>query len=293
MSRSPDAAPGADIKPRDDEDPLAAAIAQGVEVFDLAQPFYAGMPQSAMHPKFQLTLQRRHGDLVRPDGSSGANEIIVTGGHVGTHIDAFAHISFEGRLHGGVDAQAAQSGGRFKEHGAETIAPIICRGLLFDVPTALGIERCPAAYEVTKADLEAALRLTGTEPRAGDVLLVRTGWGSLFHDAAAFENPKAGAPGPGLSGATWLADFRPRAMGSDTTAFERIAPADGVPVLAVHKLLLVERGIHIIEFLALEELAAAAVRVFTFILSPLKLVGATGSPVRPLALRSTRGAVDG
>lgn len=288
MTRASEAGPGAEPLASDADDALAAAVARGVEIFDLGEPLYAGMPQSSMHPKFQLSLQRRHGDLVRPDGSSGANELIVTGGHVGTHIDAFAHISFQGRLHGGVDAHAAQTGGRFKHHGAETIRPIIGRGILLDVPTALGIERCPAAYEVTKADLAAALRLTGAEPRPGDVLLVRTGWGSLYHDAAAYENPATGAPGPGLDGATWLADFQPRAVGSDTVAFERIPPSEAVPVLAVHKLLLVERGIHIIELLALEELATAAVRVFTFFLSPLKLVGATGSPVRPLAMRSVR-----
>jgi kynurenine formamidase len=286
MTRASKAVPGADPRPLDSDDPLAAAIARGVEVFDLGQPLYAGMPQSSMHPKFHMTLQRRHGDLVRPDGSSGANELIVTGGHVGTHIDAFAHISFEGHLHGGVDAYAAQIGGRFSQHGAETIAPIIARGILLDVPAALGIDRCPPAYEVTQADLEAALRLAGAHPRAGDVLIVRTGWGQLYHDAVAFESLAAGAPGPGVSGATWLADFRPRAMGSDTIAFERLLPIEAVPVLPVHRLLLVERGIHIIEILALEELAAAAVRIFTFFLSPLRLVGATGSPARPLALRS-------
>jgi kynurenine formamidase len=286
MTRVSERMPGADARPLDGDDPLAALIARGVEIFDLGEPLYVGMPQSPLHPKFQLTLQRRHGDLVRPDGSSGANEIIITGGHVGTHIDAFAHISYDGHLHGGVDAYAAQSGGRFSRHGAETIPPIVGRGILLDVPAALGIERCPAAYEVTRADLEAALKLTGTEPRAGDVLLVRTGWGALYENAAAYQNDVDGTPGPGLAGATWLADFGPKALGSDTIAFERLPPIEAVPVLPVHRLLLVERGIHIIELLALEEIAAAGVRVFTFILSPLKLVGATGSPVRPLALRS-------
>jgi len=274
------------------EDAIAAAIADGVEIFDLGQPLYVGMPQSSMHPKFQLTLQRRHGDLVRPDGGSGANELIVTGGHVGTHIDAFAHISFEGHLHGGVDAYEAQAGGRFSKHGAETIAPIVARGILLDVPAALGIARCPPAYEVTRADLEAALNLTGAQPRKGDVLLVRTGWGQLYGDPVAFENLKEGTPGPGVPAATWLADFQPHALGSDTIAFERLPPIEAVPSLPVHSLLLVERGIHIIEILALEELAAAALRVFTFVLSPLRIVGATGSPARPLALRSTPIAAD-
>jgi kynurenine formamidase len=272
-------------------DLLAQAVANGLEIFDLGQPMYFGMPQSSMHPKFQLTLQRRHGDLVRPDGGSGANEVIVTGGHVGTHIDAFAHISFEGHLHGGIDAHDAQTGGRFKHHGAETIPPIIARGILLDVPTALGIARCPPAYEVTQADLEAALRLTGTEPREGDVILVRTGWAQLYHDPVAYENLRDGTPGPAVPGARWLADFRPSALGSDTIAFERIPPATAVPTLPVHTLLLVERGIYIIELLALEELAAAGLREFTFVLSPLKLVGGTGSPARPLALRSQSAAL--
>jgi kynurenine formamidase len=157
---------------------------------------------------------------------------------------------------------------------------------LLDVPAALEIARCPASYEVTKADLEAALKLTGTQPRTGDVLLVRTGWGQLYGDPVAYENLKEGTPGPGVPAATWLADFQPRAVGSDTIAFERLPPIEAVPSLPVHSLLLVERGIHIIEILALEELAAAALRVFTFVLSPLRIVGATGSPARPLALRS-------
>jgi len=274
------------------DDALAAAIARGVDIFDLGQPLQAGLPQSSLHPKFQMTLQRRHGDLVRADGSSGANELIVTGGHVGTHIDAFAHISYRGRLHGGVDANSAQTGGRFSHHGVETIVPMLCRGILLDVPAVLGLERCRPGYEVTQADLEAAMRMAGTRPRAGDVVLVRTGWGALYGDAAAYESIREGAPGPGMAGATWLADFAPRAMGSDTIAFERLPPGDEVQVLPVHKLLLVDRGIHIIELLALEELAAAALRVFTFVLSPLKLVGATGSPVRPLAVRSATRKAD-
>lgn len=276
---------------RDAADAIAAAVSAGVEIFDLSQPMYVGMPQSSMHPRFHMTLQRRHGDLVRPDGGSGANELIVTGGHVGTHIDAFAHISFEGHLHGGVSAADAQRGGQFSQLGAETIAPILARGILLDIPLALGIDRCPAAYEVTRADLEAALDMAGATPRPGDVLLVRTGWAQLYGDPVAFENLKEGTPGPGVAAGTWLADLSPRAVGSDTIAFERIPPIEGVPSLPVHGLMLVERGIHIIEILALEEIAAKGVRVFTFVLSPLKLVGATGSPARPLALRSSPGSL--
>jgi kynurenine formamidase len=271
---------------RDHDDALAAAVAAGVEIFDLSQPTFVGMSQSSMHPKFQLTLQRRHGDLVRPDGGSGANELIVTGGHVGTHIDAFAHISHDGRLLGGIDAAEAQRGGRLRQHGAETIAPLLCRGVLLDIPRAKDIPRCIDDYEVTRADLEAALKLTGTTLREGDAVLIRTGWAQLYDDPPAFEGLNNGTPGPGAEGARFLADFKPRAIGSDTIPLERIPPAKAVPSLPVHRLLLVDRGIHIIEILNLEEIADRNVNVFTFFLSPLKIVGATGAPARPLAIRA-------
>jgi kynurenine formamidase len=269
-------------------DPVAAVMGQAREgdvvVHDLGRPLFAGMPQSPNHPEFRLALQRRHGDMVRPDGSSAANEVIVTGGHVGTHIDALAHVSFRGHLHGGVDAQAAQVGGRFSQLGVETIAPMVCRGLLLDIPAALGVETCAPGQEITPADLDAALALIDTAPRPGDVLLVRSGWGQLFDDREAYTGRDTGVPGPGEAGARWLSAHGPRAVGADTIAFECLAPGAGHTLLPAHRHLLVEAGIYIIEAMDLEGLAAAPVREFTFILSPLKLVGGTGSPVRPLAV---------
>lgn len=97
-----------------------------------------------------------------------------------------------------------------------------------------------------------------------------------------------GVSGPGVAGARWLADFKPRAIGSDTIPLERLPPAEAVPSLPVHSLLLVEKGIHIVEILNLEEIAHKQVSVFTFVLSPLKIVGATGVPARPLAVRARR-----
>jgi kynurenine formamidase len=70
------------------------------------------------------------------------------------------------------------------------------------------------------------------------------------------------------------------AAGSDTAPFE-FAPS---PEMAVHVHLLVRSGIHIIECLNLEELAAAAVTEFLFVALPLKIRGGTGSPIRPYGL---------
>lgn len=262
-------------------DPLLDALARGVRVFDLGREMFAGMPQSPNHPRFTIALQRRHGDLVRADGGSAANEVIVTGGHVGTHIDALAHVSHHGKLHGGIDAARAERGGLFFEHGIEQVAPFVCRGVLLDVPAALGVEACEPAYEVTPDDLAAAER---APIRPGDVALVRTGWGRRWADGEPYVGRDTGAPGSGEAGARWLAAKRVRAAGADTIAFERIAPGAGHALLPAHRVLLVEHGIHIIETLALEDLATAGVAEFLFVLSPLKIVGGTGSPVRPLAV---------
>lgn len=256
----------------------------GSRVFDLGRELYAGMSQSPNHPPFRMVLQRRHGDIVREDGGSAASEMIVTGGHVGTHIDALSHVSHLGKLHGGIDAAEAQTGGSFSVLGVETVEPMVCRGVLLDVPSALGIPSCDPGYAITPEDLAAAGERASVSIRPGDAVLVRTGWGSLWESPEWYDGQKAGAPGVGEQAAEWLAEKRVRAAGADTIAFERIEPGKGHSHLPVHRILLVEHGIHIIETLALDEIAKAGVFEFLFILSPLKLVGATGSPVRPLAV---------
>jgi kynurenine formamidase len=266
-------------------DRLLDVVAGGVRTIDLGRPLFIGMPQSPNHPAFWHTLPRRHGDMVRADGSSAANDMIVMGTHVGTHIDALAHVSFQGCLHGGADAGEAAVGGKFMEHGVHTIEPMIRRGVLLDVPAALGVEACDAGYEITAADLEAAEAQTGSTVAAGDVVLVRSGWGRHFDEgAAAYVGRDSGVPGVAEAGAQWLADRQVHAAGADTIAFERLPPGGGHSLLPAHRVLLVEAGIYIIEAMALEGLAAAGIRRFTFVLVPLNLVGATGSPVRPLAV---------
>jgi kynurenine formamidase len=253
-----------------------------VSVIDLAQPLHAGIPVSPSHPGFKHALLRRHGDAVRVDGTSGANDMLVLGTHTATHMDALAHISHDGLLHGGVSAAEAQVGGRYLEHGIHTVAPVVAPGVLLDVPAALGVERLEPGYAVTPADLESALG--DREVPAGAALLVRTGWAQLWDSPADFLSHDGGVPGPDEAGAAWLAAHRPVVVGSDTTAFEHIPAGEGHARLPAHRVLLVESGIPILEMLALERLADAAPERFTLVAAPLRIVGATGSPLRPLAL---------
>lgn len=255
----------------------------GVRLIELGQPFFTGMPCSPNHPGFRMTLARRHGDMVRPDGGSAANEIIVTGGHVGTHIDALSHVSQNGLLHGGIDADRAQRGGAFTEHGAEHLPGFLRRGILLDIAALHDTDTLPGGYEVTVADLERAAKHADVEVQPGDVVLIRTGWARLFDDPQAYMGAASGVPGVGVAAAHWLAAHDIAATGADTTAYECISPGAGHSVLPVHGVLLVESGIYILEHLMLETLAAHGISEFVFVLAPLRIVGGTGSPVRPLA----------
>lgn len=270
-------------------DALLDAVRQGVEVLDLSQPLANGIPCSANHPGFRMTLSRRHGDMVRPDGGSAANEVIITGGHVGTHIDALAHVSQDGRLHGGVDCMQAQLGGSFDVYGAETIPPMVCHGVLLDVAALHGVACLPGGYGITADDLAAAATRVGAQPQPGGVCLVNTGWSRWWTEPPRYLGFESGVPGVTEAAASWLAERRILAAGADTTAFEQVRPGRGHETLPVHRVLLVENGIHIIEHMRLTDLADRGVAEFTFVLSPLRIVGATGSPVRPLAVLAGRG----
>jgi kynurenine formamidase len=273
------------MRPRD---PQAATglieMISEATVYDLGRPMRNGMAQSPNHPPFRHCLDRRHGDGVRACGGSAAADLLTTGCHVGTHVDALAHVSHEGRLHGDVDASQAQSGGRFSVLGIDELAPFAGRGVLLDVPGLLGVDCCEGGHEITVAELEGAVARQATPLRTGDAVLVRSGWGAHFDDADRFRGVGTGVPGVGESGARWLADRGAALVGADTLAFECLPAGQGHALLPAHRVLLVERGINIIEAMDLDSVAADGVYEFAFVLAHLNIVGATGAPARPLAL---------
>lgn len=240
--------------------------------YDLAQPYFVGMPHFPTHPPFLYSLTKQHGEFVNPNGGSSAADCLTLGGHTGTHIDALNHFSCNGVFFGGSKVEGNQSYHGIRAHGVDTIEPIVRRGVLFDVA---GEGVLDEDVEIGPADLE---RVQQAEVRGGDVVLIRTGWARFFEDARRFVNGVK-APGPGLEAARWLSRKGVFAAGSDTLAFEK-APSAEMPV---HVHLLVESGILIMEVLNLEELARDKVYEFEFIAAPLKIRGGTGAPVRPLA----------
>ncbi len=258
-------------------EPLHQRLARA-RCYDLAHDYHPGMPHHPSHPPFAYCPHKLHGDYLRGEVSS-ASEVFVLGGHVGTHIDALCHFSRGGLLHGGVAAADVQSFTRGVRHlSIDTVGPVFRRGVLVDVATHAGREVLPIDFSIGPETLAAAAAAQSVEIRAGDVVLIRTGWARLWTDPAAYIAEVRG-PGINEAAARWLSAREIFAGGSDTIAFEFV-PSD----MPVHAHFLVEKGIHIIEALDLEALAADRVYEFTFVAIPLKIAGGTGSPIRALAL---------
>jgi kynurenine formamidase len=258
---------------------IAGALG-AARVFDLEQMRFAGAPSHPAHaPGFNYFLHRHHA-RGSPEARTGASGIVVMPEHSGTHIDALAHQAENLTLHGGVHVDSGvQTSVGFRVLGIETMAPLVARGILLDVA---GATRLPANHPITKEELEAAAGRAHVEVREGDVVLVRTGYGALWSEPDQYLR----AAGVSAAGSRWFVEKKVAAVGADNMAWDVMGPADpdmGV-TLPGHVLLLVRAGIPIIENLNLEELAAEGVHEFAFVCLPLKMRGATGSPVRPIAL---------
>lgn len=257
-------------------------------VFDLEQPRTAQMPIHPAHQQagYSYLLHRHHEDEYRPDENgprTGAAGIIICAEHTGTHIDALCHQSDALVLYGGVKVDGGvQTPRGFYRHGAEEIPLMLAPGVLLDVAASKGFESLEPGYAVTDEDLEECCERQGVSVEPGDVTLVRTG------NARYWNAPERYLAGPGVaaSASYWLAEKNVFAVGADNMAWD--VPGVRDPELGClspgHLILLARRGIYIIENLALEELANAKSYNFDFVCTPLKFVGATGSPVRPVAV---------
>lgn len=254
-------------------------------IYDLEQPRYFGAPIHPGHaPGYVYTLHRHH-ERDTPEARTSASGFMYAAEHSGTHIDALCHQAEEFRLYGGREINPAiQTSQGFTELGVETIAPIMAHAVLLDLARYRGVDRIAAGNPIRQDELEAAAQKQGVRISEGDVVLLRTGNGALWHD------PETYLQAGGVSGGAsqWLAGKKVMAVGADNMAWDEIGlfDPDFNVTLPGHLVLLVRSGIYIIENLFLEELARDRRYECTFICLPLKLRGATGSPIRPIALVS-------
>jgi kynurenine formamidase len=251
-----------------------------VSLYDLEHYRYFGAPTFVAHqPGFLYTLHRRHD---QPAMRTSASGLIVMAEHSGTHIDALCHQAYGMEMHGEVSVTAdVQTSTGFTELAIDEVEPMLVRGALLDVPAALGTDVLDMDYLVTAGDLEAAMKRQETEIRPGDAVLIRTGNATRWDDPPSYER----GAGIDRGAAEWLVDHQVGLVGADNLALDLLGHTDPeLGVLPAHTVLIVRNGIYIVENLNLERLAGERAYEFLFVCLPLKMRGATGSPVRPLAL---------
>ncbi len=273
----------------------AAALMQRGIVYDLDAGRFMGLPLGPGQPQLTVTSYRTSRGLQMsgdyfpgsPNGDcQGFNSELVTSSmHTGCHIDALAHITLGADPHWYNGFRAAEHLTDFGPSRSDVSAypPILARGVLVDVPGFRGVDRLPAGAGINCDELQAVLTEQHTSVGEGDVVLIRTGIMRDWPDAAKMS--EADGSGLQLDGAHWLADeVRVAAIGADNASVEMLPSGDPKRPQPVHAFLLVERGVPLLEFVYLEELARDRIYEFFFIALPLKIQGATGSMLRPVAI---------
>lgn len=260
---------------------LLAAL-NGCSVVDLEQVRRAEMPVFPSHrPGFQYVLHRRHEPGLGESRTSASGRIEMSE-HSGTHIDALGHQAERLSMYGGIEiTPQIQTPTGLTQLAIDSVTPMIGKGVLLDVAAIHG-EALPEDYLITAEDLEECERCEGCRVEEGDAVLVRTGYGRYWDD----EQRYLRAPGVSAEASQWLANRKIRVAGCDNVAWDVPGYVDPVlrTTLPGHLILLVRGGIYIVENLFLEELSTRRAYEFVFVCLPLKMIGVTGSPVRPVAL---------
>jgi kynurenine formamidase len=260
----------------------AAKLIKTGEVIELGRVLNESMPLSA----------GRHFDLLTKPSTAalGANQrisneemVVAEIGQVGTQFDGFAHQTHGNSMYNCFKLNEIVGRDGFSKLGIQNVGALFTRGVLLDVAKFKGVAMLGDTYEITVADLEGAMKRQNTTINPGDAVIIHTGWGTLWGK----ENARYGSgnPGIGVPAAQFLIAKDPMLLGADTAPVEVNPNPDKALSIPIHQLALVVNGVHLLENLKLDELAAKNVYEFALILEPLKLEGATGSTVAPIAVR--------
>jgi len=266
----------------------------GGKTYDMSVEYFIGMPgwAAAGDPRYQMWMTHTPRGNVVTDAMNVGDEVnahvsytgsaISMYSHTGTHIDALNHFGIGGKIYNGFTADEHLGDRGWTVTGAETIPPIIARGVLIDIARSKGLEALPSGYRITRADIEAALRAQDLTLERGDVVMLRTGRLLVYEDAEAYtDNP----PGLGLDAARFLVETSgAMIIGADNLSLEAFPSEVEGNYIPVHTYLLAEHGVPIMELVNLEELAKDSVYEFAFIGASLKLRGADAAPMRPIAI---------
>jgi kynurenine formamidase len=227
-----------------------------------------------------------------PGGLEYADDMMVLFLQGTTHFDALGHVWYDEKMYNGYAADETVD--HMSQASVLSLADrgIVGRGVLIDIARHRGKQRLSRGEAFTLEDLHAAAKAQGTEILPHDILLVRTDWLQTFYeDRAAFYEEPFLEPGLLYEPAVpeWFHKLEIAAYGTDTVGNELTAQPESGLISALHASLMRNLGVAFLEILRLEELAADCEKdgqwTFMFVASPLKIVGATGSPVNPTAIK--------
>jgi kynurenine formamidase len=220
----------------------------------------------------------------------GADDYVTMALQTGTHWDGLAHAHHEDTLYNGYWIGNTSSYAGARRCSIDQISPgIIGRGVLLDLPRHAGIERLTPGHVISVGELVQTARAEQVRVGRGDILLLRTGhlaWYYSLADKAEFW--AAGAPGIGADVVAWLHETEVAALAADNATVE-VVPSETGDLHPLHPRLIRDLGMTIGELWWLDELADACAHDgrYDFFLSapPLRIQGAVGSPVNPIAIK--------
>jgi kynurenine formamidase len=263
------------------------------KVYDLSVEYFVGMPSYYFlgQPRYQIwNVHTPQGTIVDDPTGLGKekNSLVTYSGsaismyvHTGTHIDALSHFGLNGLIYNGHRTDEHLGDRGWRKGGVEKYPPIIARGVLLDVARYKGVDVLPAAYGITIDDLQQTARTQGVTLEDGDVVMVRTGRMRWFREAEKYMHD---TPGLTRESANHLADRGAIVIGVDNISTDVGPSKEANNWVPVHSSMLSQRGVPIMQNVNLEQLAADRVYKFAWIGAPLKLRGADGAPMRPIAL---------
>jgi kynurenine formamidase len=251
------------------------------EVFELGRVLSESMPMPAAR-RFEVTTKRTRNDPGTNRRGSNEELVVAEIGQVGTQFDAFSHQLIGASMYNCFTLEETATRTGFSKLGVEQVGALVTRGVLLDIAALKGVPMLAETYEITPQDLQDALARQKLTLVPGDAILIHTGWGNLWgKDNARYQRV---SPGVGTAAAEWLARQDPMLVGADNSAVEISPNPDPQLAGPGHQILLVINGIHLLENIRLDELAARRVYEFALIVEPLKIQGGTGSTVAPIAI---------
>ena len=259
----------------------AKELMRSGEVIEIAHPLNS---QMAFFGTRRFDVHSKRTFMNDFSNRRGSNEEMVLSeiGQVGTQFDGFAHQSHEDSHYNCAKTEEITTRAGLTKFGMDKVGTLMTRGVLLDVAAMKGVDILPDTYEITVEDLEATLKRQNLRIEPGDAVLINTGWGRLYGK----ENARyvKTCPGIGVKAAEWLAKLDPMLLGADNWPVEVAPNPDAKLSLPVHQVALVVNGLHLLENLKLDEMAAKKVWEFAFIMQPIK-ASLTGSTVAPIAVR--------